>query len=142
MDPSRTGGGVVAQDEWISYQAGPTWLGRLVSPGNSRPGTMSYLAVGAAAVAYACSLAFDWIGATGVYAFPQSEGDVRNFANFYGAQITADGSHATVVATSNVTSLELMGLVYGLGGLALVVVGFAVLSRPDLALRGRMAAAG
>jgi hypothetical protein len=132
----------VARDEWISETSGPTWLGRLVSPGSSRPGTGPFLALAGAVAAYVCSLVLDWIGFTGTFSLRNSGGD-RMIINLFGARLTTDGqSHATLVGAGNVTGLELMGLVYGLGGLALLVLGFGVVSRPDLALRARMAAAG
>jgi hypothetical protein len=128
----------VAQDEWISEPSAPTWLGRLVSPGSSRPGTVPFLVLAAAVVAFVCSLAIDWIGATATYKVQEN----RNVMSVYGATITVDGGNATLVAAGNVTGLDLMGLVYGLGALGLVTLGFTVLSRPDLALRLRMAVAG
>ena len=131
----------MAQDEWISEQPGPGWLGRLVSPGSGRPGTVPFLAVAAGVVAYVCSLVLDWVGATAVFKLGQNSED-RTVVNIYGAQITISDGQATAVAGNNVTGMELLGLVYGLGGLALLALGFAVLSRPDLALRWRMAAAG
>jgi hypothetical protein len=130
----------MAQDEWISEASGPSWLGRLVSPGSTRPGTVPFLALAAAVVAYVCSLALDWVGATAAYALSSADG--RNAISVYGADISVDSNHATLSAGGNVTGLDLMGVVYGLGGLALVVIGFGVLSRPDLALRLRMLAAG
>jgi len=135
----------VAQDEWISEPSGPSWLGRLVSPGSGRPGTLPFLTLAAAVAAYVCSLAFNWVGATGQFRVDNGNSSAnggRIVVNLYGADITVDNGHATVVSAGNITGLELMGLVYGLGGLALVAVGFAVLSRPDLALRLRMAVAG
>jgi hypothetical protein len=89
-------------------------------------------------VAFVCSLAIDWIGATATYKVQEN----RNVMSVYGAAITVDGGNATLVAGGNVTGLDLMGLVYGLGTLGLVTLGFTVLSRPDLALRLRMAVAG
>ena len=128
----------MARDEWINETSGPSWLGRLVSPGSSRPGTTPFLALAAAVIAFVCSLAFDWIGVIAKYT-AQSD---RNVMSVYGAVITVDSGHTTLVAGGNVTGLDLMGLVYGLGTLGLVTLGFTVLSRPDLALRMRMAVAG
>jgi hypothetical protein len=132
----------VARDEWISETSGPGWLGRLVSPGSNRPGSVPFLALGAAVVAYVLSLALDWVGATGQFTLGQNNNGDRLIVNMYGAEITVDNGHATLVSSGNVTGLDLMGLVYGLGGLALVALGFAVLSRSELALRLRMVAAG
>jgi hypothetical protein len=142
MERSVREGGVVARDEWISETSGTTWLGRLVSPGSSRPGTVPFLALGAAVVAYVLSLALDWVGATGRFKLGQNSNGDRIIVNLYGAQITIDNGHATLVSSGNVTGLDLMGFVYGLGGLALVALGFAVLTRSELALRLRMVAAG
>jgi hypothetical protein len=128
----------VARDEWISETAGPSWLGRLVSPGSNRPGSLPFLVLAAAVVAFVCSLAIDWIGVTAKYTVQND----RNVMNIYGAVVTTDGGHSTLVTGGNVSGLELMGLVYGLGTLGLVTLGFTVLSRPDLALRFRLAVAG
>jgi len=71
----------VARDEWISETSGPSWLGRLVSPGSSRPGAVPFLALAAAVIAFVCSLAFDWIGVIAKYT-AQSD---RNVMSVYGA---------------------------------------------------------
>jgi hypothetical protein len=115
-------------------------LGRLVSPTSSRAATVPFLAMVLAAFAYAGSLGLDWISASGVLQRSSSSNQIQALA--YGATITGTNDLMHVTATNNITTLELMGMTYGLGALALVGLGFAVVSRPEQALRWRMAAAG
>ena len=134
----------MAQDELRVHEAGPSWLGRLVSPGSGRPGTVPFLLMALSVVAYVLSLALDWVVATAKFTTATANASQLTFITLYGAKLTSDRQSATttVTAAGNVTGLELMGLVYGLGGLAMLMIGFAVLSRPELALRLRMGAAG
>jgi hypothetical protein len=136
----------VAQDEWTVAPAEPGWwarLGRLVSPGNSRPGTIPFLALVLAALAYTGSLGLDWISASASLTRTLT-GNQQNQILISGATFTGTSSPNVldIAVSNNVSGLELIGVVYGLGGLALLGLGFAVLSRPEQALRWRMAAAG
>jgi hypothetical protein len=133
----------VAHDEWTVTPGKPGWwsrLGQVVSPGSGRAATVPFLALLLGAVAYAGSLGLDWISTSGSFQRSAS-GDVES-ALMYGATVTGSGDLMHITAANNVTSLELMGLAYGLGALALLGLGFTVVSRPEQALRWRMAAIG
>jgi hypothetical protein len=99
-----------------------------------------FLVVLLAAFAFAGSLALDWVGATG--SFTRSTTSLQEAVSISGATISTNGQHVTIEVANNVTSLDALGLLYGLGGFALLGLGFAALSRPDQALRLRMATTG
>jgi len=93
----------------------------------------------AAAVAFIGSLASDWMSVTASLSGPRDS----ESALIYGADIAGGGGPGmTIRASNNVTTLTMLGLIYGLGGLALLVMVGAVLHRADLALRTRMSVAG
>lgn len=125
--------------EWVGEPGRPGRWGRLAGPGGDRPSPVAFVLAVAAAVAFVGSLASDWISVTGSLSGPRdSESGL-----IYGADVAGGtGGAITIGASNNVTSLIMLGLIYGLGGLALLVLAAAVLNRPDLALRIRMPVAG
>ena len=121
--------------QWVGEPSRPGWLGRLVSPGRDRPSPVAFVLAVAAAVAFIGSLASDWMSVTGSLSGPRDS----ESALIYGADIAGGGTSAiTIRASNNVTTLTMLGLIYGLGALALLVMAGAVLHRADLALRMRM----
>jgi hypothetical protein len=132
---------VSAQEEWVSSPADPSWLGRLVSPGSSRPGTAPFVMAALGIVAFVVSLAVDWISATGTIT-QRSRSGSQDAVSYFGISISTVDDKVIVSASNNLTTIDLLGLVYALGGIALITMALAVLSRPDLALRVRMVSAG
>jgi hypothetical protein len=132
---------VSGQPEWVGGPGRPGWLGRLVTPGDPRPPTTAFLLAAAAAVAFVVSLASDWMSVTASIPNPVN-GDGTDAISVYGAEISGFRSGTiTLAASNNVTNLTMLGLIYGVGALALLTAAGAVLARPDLALRIRMAVA-
>src|SRR4051794_35822763 len=132
---------VSGQSRWVGEPSRSGWWHRLASPGDRRPPTVAFLLAIAAVVAFVVSLSWDWIAVTASLANPS---DGADSARIYGAEVTSGrfGSTLTITTSNNVTNLNMLGLVYGLGGLALLAAAGAVLNRPDLALRIRMAVGG
>jgi hypothetical protein len=104
----------------------PGWFVRLVAPqGGGRPATLTFVLGALAAGAFIGSLALDWQSVTVPAGIPDG------FAE-QGDRSVAGG----------IASIETLSLVYTLGVVALLGVVGAVVTRPDLALRQRMAATG
>jgi len=112
--------------EWTVEPREPGWLGRVIAPhGGGRPSSLT-LGLGAlAAAAFGASLALDWQKVT--IAPPQGGDGPQN---------------APMVLTTGLGAIETLSLVYVLGTIALLALVGGVATRPELALRLRMATLG
>ncbi len=111
--------------KWTPEEREPGWFGRLVTPpGGGRPATAAFLVGILGAVAFVASLSLDWQSVTEPPDTPPSS-DTQ-----------------PLTAADNITNPFMLGLVYALCGVALLGLLGAALTRPELALRLRMAAAG
>ncbi len=111
--------------EWTTEPRELGWFARLVTPeGGGRPATAAFAIGIAGAAAFVASLALDW------------------------QSVTRPAGNHTSVSTSaqsfgdNIASVFMLGLVYAVGGVALLGLLGAVVTRSELALRLRMPAAG
>jgi hypothetical protein len=111
-------------------------------------GTGPFLLALAGAAAYAGALALDWATVeVPVAVNASSYGTPTQIVEFPSSQvlhISAAGSSASLAftASNNLTTVDVLGLLFGLGGLVLLTLAGAVLSRPELAVRHRLAACG
>jgi hypothetical protein len=117
--------------EWLVEEREPGWLGRLIAPSEGGRPVTAAVAVGAlAAVAFALSMAFDWSTVTIVEPNPagldQADQPQRN----------------EFAVRAGVGTLDSLSLVYALGMVALLGAVGAVVTRPELAVRLRLAATG
>jgi hypothetical protein len=116
-------------NQWQVERSGPGVLRRLLVPQSStKPAVTAFLAGLAGAGAFVASLVLDWQRITVVD--PSSSSSSRSSA--------ADET----LLTAGIGSLDMLGLVYILGGLGLLTILGSVLVRPESALRIRMGAAG
>jgi hypothetical protein len=116
----------MTHQDWIPEAPRRSWLSRLLAPeADAKPSTDAFAVAVLAAGAFVASLTMTWQSAT-----------VALSAN------GADQARATLTYTNTVTSPDMLGLVYALGMLALLALAGAVVTRSDLALRMRLAAAG
>jgi hypothetical protein len=112
--------------QWLVEEREPGWLGRLIAPsGGGRPVTAAAAVGGLAAVAFALSMAFDWSLVTVNEPAPSDQPQSNNLALHAG-----------------VGTLDSLSFVYALGMVALLGTVGAVVTRPELALRLRLAAIG
>jgi hypothetical protein len=110
-------------EAWQVEPREPGWLGRLIAPpSGGRPATLAFLLGVAGAAAFVGSLALDWQKVR----LPTDE-------SFQGAELHF---------ASGIASIDTLSLVYTLCVVALLGIVGAVITRPELALRLRMAAAG
>jgi hypothetical protein len=118
-------------DQWQVEPSGPGVLGRLLVPQSStKPAATAFLAGLAGAGAFVASLVLDWQKITIVDSSSSSSSSSRSSAP------------DETVLTAGIGSLDVLGLVYILGGLGLLTILGSVLVRPESALRMRMGAAG
>jgi hypothetical protein len=114
-------------EEWTDEPRARGLLSRLIAPGADAGPTATAVLVGAiGAAAFVASLTTSWQTAT--------------------IKTEVDGSQpaggTSVTTTTGLGSIDTLSLVYVLGALALLGLVGAVINRPDLALRLRMAAGG
>jgi hypothetical protein len=113
--------------QWLVEEHEPGWLGRMIAPnGGGQPATAAVVVGVLAAVAFALSMAFDWSTVTIVEPSQGSEQPPRN----------------EFIMHAGLGSLDSLSFVYALGMVALLGAVGAVVTRPELALRLRLAAIG
>jgi len=112
--------------EWTTEPRELGWFARLVAPqGGGRPATAAFaIGIGGAA-AFVASLALDWQSVTRPAGEP-----------------TFDPTTSAQSFGDNIASVFMLGLVYAVGGVVLLGLLGAVVTRSELALRLRMTAAG
>jgi hypothetical protein len=116
MDP------VAQYEEWTVEPAERSWLSRFIAPqANARPTTVGFVFGALGLAAFVASLALDW---------------VKVDVNLRGGDVTSLALSASGVR------LDQLGQVYAIGVVAVFGLLGAVLPRPELALRFRLAAAG
>jgi len=118
--------------EWTEQRRAYGWFGRMIAPpGGGRPATLAFTLGALGVVAFAASLFLQWQSVT--------------------FNLNADGNTAAPQVSSTVSRLATqgppadtggIGLVYVLGVVACLGVWGAVVARPELALRVRMAVGG
>jgi hypothetical protein len=115
-------------DQWKVEPSGPGMLGRLLVPQTGTKPAMTAFLVGlAGTAAFVASLVMKW----------QRISVALDSSNTPGRS-----SSDPIVITAGLGSIDVLGLVYLLGALALIAMLGSVLVRPDQALRLRMGAAG
>jgi hypothetical protein len=149
---------VSGRDEWINEPARPGWWSRLTARAETdaaggeresrrRPrdgvAAMAYVLAGLGALALVVSLSADWITVTANLQ-RSSNDNLQRIVSVSGMVMTATaaGPRAVLTGSNGVASVDTLGLVYGLTGVAMLVLTGAVLTRPELALRWRLAATG
>jgi hypothetical protein len=114
-------------DQWRAEPSGPGMFGRLLIPqAGTKPAVTAFLAGLAGTGAFVASLVMKWQRIT--------------IADL--SELTNGPSRNELVITAGLGSIDVLGLVYLLGSLALIAILGSVLVRPDQALRLRMGAAG
>jgi hypothetical protein len=115
-------------DDWPIEPNRPGVLSRLINPqAGAKPATTAFVLGIGAAVAFVASLVLQWQRVT--FTVPRD----ADFSVRTGAEVTSVANPGTV---------DMLGEVYLLGMVALLGLVGAVLARPDLALRLRMAVTG
>lgn len=114
------------QTDWIVEPRARGWLARLIAPQEGdRPSSVPLLLGAVGAAAFVASLAFDWQKVT-VEPVPSEEPPQQE----------------VLVLTTGLPDVATLSLAYVLGGIALLALMGAVATRPEAALRLRMAAMG
>lgn len=115
-------------DEWELESRRPSVLSRLLAPqSGARPATTAFALGVAAVLAFMASLVLDWMTVTV---------DVPSESTF------SFRSGEQIQLTASLSNVDILGEVYLLGGIGLLGLLGAVLTRPDLALRWRVGATG
>ncbi len=118
-------------DQWQVEPSGPGMLGRLLVPQSStKPAVTAFLVGLAGAGAFVASMVLDWQRIT----IPQDPSSSSSSSR--------SSAPDEFVLTAGLGSIDVLGLVYLLGGLGLITILGSVLVRPESALRLRMGAAG
>jgi hypothetical protein len=115
-------------DDWELESRRPSVLGRLLAPqSGARPATTAFALGIAAVLAFMASLVLDWMTVT-VEVPSESTFSFR--------------SGEQVQLAASLSNVDVLGEVYLLGGIGLLGLVGAVLTRPDMALRWRLGATG
>jgi hypothetical protein len=115
-------------DEWELESRRPSVLSRLLAPQSGvRPATTAFALGAAGVLAFMASLLLDWMTVTV---------DVPSESTF------SFRSGEQIQLTASLSNVDILGEVYLLGGIGLLGLLGAVLTRPDLALRWRVGGTG
>ncbi len=115
-------------NQWTVEPPGPGMLGRLLVPQTgTKPAMTAFLAGIAGTAAFVASLVMKW---------------QRISVAVDSSSLLGRSSSDPTVITAGLGSIDVLGLVYLLGALALIAMLGSVLVRPDQALRLRMGAVG
>jgi hypothetical protein len=111
--------------EWrVERREEPGWFGRLVAPqGGARPSTVAVLVGLLGVAAFVASMVLDWVRLTLTGSFNGDQSGGQTFRQ-------------------SLVEPMVLGQVYALAGIALITLVGAVISRPELALRARLATSG